>query len=211
MQIYFPEYYEKVRFKSEISAGADWVTRQLVIWAYSLPRNEDGTYIKSVGIFDFDLKGLQAIEELNRSIVPSSAESKCVKAFKYSAKYARHLIPIYRKGIQLPISLEEMFDFEHWKIALERKWLENRQNVDMLLNDPTNWDKMTMSLKEHIRSIGFTSDEEVYLQKFKNEEKENFRKYIMQLGINLKKEALKCFRPFLLQVLEALFPKDTFV
>lgn len=207
LRLYFPDAAKNIKIKSEVGAGADWVTRQLVIWSHSLPRSEDNEYIKSVGIYDNDAKGKEAIEEFKRSISVNSAEYQCVNIFKYSASDARHLIPIYKKGISLPIAIEEMFEYMHWKKAFESAWLENRNNIDMLLKDPSNWDKMTMSLKQHINSIGLTVEEELYLMRFTNKYKDSFRKYILGLEEPDRKKALKCFQPFLAKIVDVLLPK----
>jgi hypothetical protein len=130
-------------------------------------KNENDEYIKCIGLYDNDIKGSKAIDDYIRTVGHSSAESKCAKTIKYIQSYAKHLIPIYKKGIQLPITLEEMFEYEHWRHAKDHSWLVERNNVDLLLKDPAGWNKMSMSLLKYIQSIGLDEKECLYLSKLK--------------------------------------------
>jgi CheY-like chemotaxis protein len=202
LKLFFPEYIGKVRIKSDIGAGASWVTRQLTIWGTSLPKDENGNPIKSAGIYDNDKSGNDAIEELRRTIGETSAATKCIKTFKYTTKYASHLIPVYVKGIKLPITLEEMFDSEIWGHASENKWLEDRNDIEFLLQDPTNWNKRAMGLDDHIKSLGFSEKEALYLNKVCNESKHAFADFVLKMDEHKRRVALKCFQPLLRDVLE---------
>jgi hypothetical protein len=202
IRIYFPEQVGKINIKSNTSAGADWVVRQLIIWASSLPKYEEGKPVKAVGIFDNDKKGNDAIEELHRILGNNSAESKCVRALRYTTKHALHLIPIYTKGIKLPICLEEMFEYEFWQHASDNGWLEERRDIDLILQDPKNWNKRTMGLDEHIASLGFSKEEVVYLGKISNKAKVDFVDFILKLDDNKKMVALKCFKIILEEAIQ---------
>lgn len=205
LRLYFPQYVDKIRLKTEKGAGADWVTRQLVVWASSLPRDENSEYMKCVGIYDDDSKGREAIEQLRKTIHKNSAQENCFKTLKYSTKCARHLVPFYQKGVSLPITLEEMFEFKHWKHAHEMGWVEARSNPDMLLKDPGGWDKMKMSLGEHIASLGFTADETLYLSKVSDENKPAFSDYVLSLPDEERIQALKPISIILQEAIEVMF------
>jgi CheY-like chemotaxis protein len=205
IKLFFPDMLNRIRVNSATSAGAAWVTRQLTIWGSSLPKDEIGSPIKSAGIYDSDKSGIDAIEELKRTIVETSAAAKCFKTFKYTTRYANHLIPIYKKGIKLPIALEEMFDSEIWEHASEQQWLEDRNNIELLLQDPSNWNKRAMGLDDHIKSLGFAEKELLYLNKIRNESKGDFATYILGLEEQKRRETLRCFEPLLKEVFEYLF------
>jgi hypothetical protein len=205
LRLYFPEYIDKIRLKAEKGAGADWVTRQLVVWASSLPRDENSEYIKCVGIYDDDSKGIEAIEQLHKTIPKNSAEQNCIKALKYSTRCAKHLIPIYKKGISLPITLEEMFEYKYWIHAHEMGWVEARSNPDMLLKDPGGWDKMKMSLGDHIASLGFSKNEKLYFSKISAENKQAFCDYILRLAEEERKHALEPISIMLQDAIGAMF------
>lgn len=204
--LYFPEHKGKIKIISEHSAGASWVTRKLIIWGHSLFRDAQDKYIRAAGIYDLDAAGTEAIAELNRTIKENSAESQCIKAFKYATNFAKHLIPIYKKGIRLPITLEEMLSPACWKHAHEKNWLAERNNMDMLLKDPANWDKMKKSLNEHIKDLAFTKEENMFLSKIHFNNKVDFCNHVLNLEESEKRTALSSFEPMLQEVISYLLP-----
>lgn len=205
IRIFYPDLETKIDLKAEKSAGVSWVVRQIVIWAFSLSRGPNGKYIKSVGLLDGDNAGNKGNEEINRIINISSAGSNTFKIFKLSTDYARNLIPLYIKGLNIPITLEEMFPPEYWKVASQKKWLEIRQKPDMLLDDPKKWNKYEMSLQEYLKSLSLSEDEEIYLYKFKNEAKENFCTYITSLEKIEKEAAFLNFKKLIEEISNYLF------
>ncbi|WP_256009439.1 response regulator [Desertivirga xinjiangensis] len=194
IKLHRPELLEKVELKSEKSGGASWVARQVIAWSHMLHRTDKGEEIKSVGLFDGDNAGAQAIEEINRVVKLNSAEGRTFKTFKLSATYARHLIPIKQKGIDLPVCLEEMFPFEQWKFAEAQGWVEQRNNGDHLLSDPKQWNKYTTTLIDHFNNLGLTSEEKVFLNCFKLESKEKFAEYLLNLNETSKIKAFQSFK-----------------
>jgi hypothetical protein len=200
LSLYFPELKNKIRLKSEIGGGAAWITRQLIVWGFSLPKDSNDEYIKSIGLFDNDSKGEECTDELNRLIGFDTARSECVKTIRYQPKHAKHLIPFYQKGIKLPITLEEMFEAKYWEFASKNNWLENRSNVDSLLKESSRWNKMKQSLSEYIDQLGFSPIDLLYLSRVKNEEKTKFCKYLLALDIEERRVAFKNFKPLLEEI-----------
>jgi CheY-like chemotaxis protein len=145
LKVFYPEYLDKIVIKE--SDGASFVSRQIIILAKSLAKNAQGDYIKALGLLDGDDKGNEAKSEIYRVVPENSAEMRTFKTIQLNKKYAKHLIPIFTKGVNIPITLEEIFPFEVWKYAEEQNWLDNRSNVDDFLNDPKSWDKFNISLK----------------------------------------------------------------
>lgn len=209
VKIFCPELDSKIIIKSERGSGASWVARQIIIWGHSLHCNNNGDeYLKAVGLLDGDQAGNEAKSEVNRKIEPSSASSKTYKIFQLSPSYARELIPLCKKGINIPVTLEEMFPVKLWEIAKSKDWLESRQDPDSLLSDPRGWDKMKMSLGEHLSSLGLSKIESIYLEKFKLSSKEDFVKFILSLPFDEQKEALKNFDPLIQDIANYLFPSS---
>lgn len=206
INLFNPELLEKIFIRSERAAGASWVARQLIAWSHTLKRNADG-YIKAVGLFDNDNAGKLALEEVKRVIKLDSAESKTFRSFKLSQSYAKHIIPIKRKGLDLPITLEEMLPESIWKHAKDKEWLENRTNSETLLIDPSKWNKFEVSLKEYLNTIGLSENESIYLLCFKDDCKEEIVKYILSLPIDERKIALSCFEPLIQEMVLYLFPE----
>ena len=67
-----------------------------------------------------------------------------------------------------------MIPYKHWKKALDNGWLEKRNEPDTLLKDPKKWDKMNVSLKDHITSLGLSDEEKIYFKKYRMENKGDF-------------------------------------
>lgn len=114
-------------------AGASWVERQLFIWAKSLVLNEgEGNYIKAIGLFDNDKAGLNAIDKLNSTIIPNSAESKTFTIKKCGYKYSPILKSINSKGISFPTVIEDLLSEEFWNYSKDNNWLV-RRNLNYLV------------------------------------------------------------------------------
>jgi CheY-like chemotaxis protein len=205
IRIFKPELADKITLRSEKSAGASWVARQLIVWSYSLKKN--GTdYIKAIGLLDGDIAGKNAQEEINRVVKNNSAESKTFKTFKLSPTYARHIIPIMQKGLDLPVTLEEMFTSEIWFLAKKNNWLDYRTNSDQLLTNPSKWNNYEISLKDYLLTLGLTDEENLYLLCFKNECKVELTKYILELQPDERKKALSCFENLVNEISVYFFP-----
>lgn len=205
LRIFRPDLIDKISIRSEKSAGASWVARQVIVWSHSL--RKDGTeYTKAIGLLDGDYAGKLAHEEINRVIKIESAESKTFKVFKLSPNYARHIIPIKQKGLDLPVTLEEMFDHQIWLHAKQQNWLELRTNAESLLTNPGRWNKFELSLKDYLLTIGLTEEENVYLHSVKDENKEDLVKFVLDLAEEQRKIALMCFERLIEDISNYFYP-----
>lgn len=192
IKIFYPNLIDKVTLRFEKSGGAAWVARQIIIWANSLNRSITGSdYVKAIGVLDGDKAGNDAKSEINRVVRSSSSGATTFKVVQLSPSHARELIPLYQKKIIVPVTLEELIPIKYRRIAFENGWLTERKSADSLLKDPTDWDKINVSLKEHIKSLGLTVDEELYLMGFKLSKKVEFISYLMSLPMDEKEEALE--------------------
>jgi len=196
IRLFFPDFTGRIEVKSDKGAGASWVARQIIVWAYSL-HGKNGNYVKAAGLLDNDLAGNEAIQEINRKIDNTSAQRQTFKVFKLSPTYARHIIPLYQKGINLPVSLEEMLPYQYWQYAATQGWLEKRHEPVSLLKDSKNWNMLEQSLTEHLSTLGLTTNEQVYLNKVRSECKVHLCDYLLEQTEEKKKEALSCFKPLL--------------
>jgi CheY-like chemotaxis protein len=206
IELFYPQFFDKVIIKSEKNSGAAWVVRQIIVWAHSLPRDENENYIKCIGLFDNDKKGVEAIQEINRIIPANSAEANCFKTIKYQKKHAKHLVPIFSKGLTIPITLEHLFSDNHWKFAEAEGWLETQNHVDTFLNDPKDWDKVTMSMNEHLKTLNLTFEENLYLKKINIKYKVSFIKYILDRSEDDQKKSLLNVKTVVEELLKILFP-----
>lgn len=195
INLFQPDFIDKLDIKTEKSAGASWVASQIVIWAHSLHKlNGTEKLIKSIGLLDGDDAGNGAVAKINRIIKSDSTGAGSFKVFKLKPDYAKDIIPLYQKGLVIPITLEELYSIDFWKYAEEQEWLENRSKPDSLLKDPKQWNKMTQSLGDFIISLNLDESEKLFLKSFKLSSKEKAVKYILDLGIEERKNILVNFK-----------------
>lgn len=206
LSLFKPNFLDKIDIKTEKSAGASWVANQVVIWAHSLHKDNDSNHlIKSIGLLDGDEAGQKAIDEINRIVKPDCTGANSYKIFKITPSYARDLIPLYQKGLNIPTSLEELYSIDFWKYSETQNWLERRQNTDSFLTDPKNWDKMTQSLGEFIASLNLTDEEKIYLKSFKLTSKELAVKYLLSLNKEDKMKILFNFKKLIEDMTNYMF------
>ena len=204
IQLFKPEFVEKIEIKFQRSSGASWVANQIVVWANSLNKDNDGKLIKCIGLLDGDQAGIDAITEINRVIKSDSAGANSFKVFKLKPDYAINIIPICQKGLIIPITLEELYPPELWKYAESKDWLEERNKMDELLKDPKSWNKWEENLKDYINRIGLSQDESIYLKTFKLTAKEKVVKYIIGMEIDEKTRTLQNFEKIVSDMIEYL-------
>ena len=208
IKVFFKDYIDKVYIDTiNYGGGSSWVERQITIWAKSLylKDKEQNVYLKSVGLFDNDKAGLESINNVKTQIIENSAESKTFSLIKLAPKYAKHLVPIYKEGILLPITLEEMIAPFCWEEAKKRSWLDKRKIDEKILHDPTKWDKMNMSLKEYFSNVSIQDSSSLYLDyKMNSDFKISFAEYIFSLSFDLQKKALVSFEPLLRDIFKKL-------
>ncbi|WP_286778617.1 MULTISPECIES: hypothetical protein [Sphingobacterium] len=149
-------YYEELltMFKIEyidFGGGTSWVERKIQIWSKTLNRKEDGSYLKSIGLFDHDLPGLKSIEIINQSIRVDSAERNTFTILSTSAKYSPLLKSIKSKGINFYTTMEDLIGIDIWQSAKENGWLESRKETDFINNVKVD--------EEFLLSEGFTEEE----------------------------------------------------
>jgi hypothetical protein len=191
--LFRPDALEVIEIESNKSAGASWVTRQLIVWAHSLHKNSDGEIIKAAGLFDGDEAGRFAVSEVNRVVKADSAEAKTFKMFNLSLSYAIHLRPIKQKGIVVPVCLEEMFGVEQWNFAKCNGWLELRNKPYSLLKTPANWNSFEISFKDYLDKLNLTDEEKLYLNIVGHNFKIDFVNHILGHSEESKKKVFSCY------------------
>lgn len=193
--LFQPDYIDKLNINTEKSAGASWVANQVVIWAHSLHKTSDTKQlIRGIGLLDGDDAGQDAIDEINRIIKSDCTGANSFKIFKLKADYAKNLIPLYKKGLVIPVTMEELYSNDFWKYSESQGWLESRNKPDSLLKDPKKWDKMSQSLGEYITTLKLEDSEKLFLKSFKLSSKEKAVKHILELEQVERKKVLINFK-----------------
>jgi hypothetical protein len=190
MKHFFPEYVGKIRVHSE--GGVNLVIKKLIVWAFSLSKDEDGLYVKAIGLLDGDRAAEDGKKEFLMHVNSSHIGQKLCKICNLNQNFAKDTIPLFRRGISFGICLEDMLPP---KILLEVKrngWLENRQ-----IDDPKGWDKHNKSLNEHISELNLSVEESVYLSRVKLKHKEDVCDLVLSLNGEEKTNALRNFEKVL--------------
>lgn len=205
INIFKPEFNDKIDIKYQKSGGANWVANQIVVWAMSHSKNKKGELIKCIGLLDGDQAGIDANIEINRVVKSNSAGANSFKIIKLIPDYAIDTIPLYKKGLIIPITLEELYPINFWRYAEKKGWLEERQKLDNFLKDPKLWNKREQSLNDYIQTLDLSDEERIYLKSFKLSSKETVVKYIERLSLKEKQEVLKNFEKLINNTVSYLF------
>lgn len=203
IKLFYPHVLSKIVIKS--CGGAAFVSRDVIIWGKSLYKDSAGLPIKAIALLDGDEAGRDAKTEIERVIPLNSAENKTFRILQLSCKIANHLIPLYSKGVKIPVTFEELFTADYWLYAESNDWLEKRQGIDDLLEDPRAWDKFNVSLKDYISGLDLSEELLRYILKFKKDKKDLFCKYIISLNTAQKYDAYKNIKFLIDEALKTLF------
>jgi len=206
LKLYYPEYINQISIETvKFGGGCTWVQRQLIIWGKMLHRKDDSKYLQAVGLFDNDKAGLQAINDLQSYVSNESAEHQTFSVVKLSVKHAKHLIPIYKNGICLPVRLEELYPVSCWDEAQKKGWLSSKKLFNEINKTPTNWDQDALSFKDYIKSLDIPNELMIYIDKKVNDDyKSHFNNYILSMDEMKQKEILLSFKELLSDILEKI-------
>ncbi|NTD99925.1 hypothetical protein G6M26_30790 [Agrobacterium tumefaciens] len=206
-EMFFPGELEKLDIQAvKGGGGASWVERQLMIWGKSLhcKGESNSIYLRAVGLFDQDEPGLKAIANVRRVITDDSAENKTLAILKLDRKYARHLIPMYVKGIKIPVTLEEMLPPFCWEYALSKKWLVKREiKATFFVKQEHSQNFRNQSVVDELK---LKSEELIYIDwKFNPEFKTDIIKYINGLDYDQQRIALASFEELIKEIIKKLW------
>lgn len=113
-------------------AGANYVVNNLLAWQYrtiNLPKNER---YKAIGIVDDDKAGRDAKKTFDDQ-----------RGITSKHRYAEiHILPkpkwfteVSDDGLNVPITLEEMYPLDYWGEAIVKGWLEKRKRTKLLSDE----------------------------------------------------------------------------
>ncbi len=164
----------ELNIKTQRSAGVNWISDSIKAWVYS--RKE----IKIAGILDFDEAGNKCKKEILEN------DKKCKKYNQngllklIQIQKPLHIIDIYRVGIKIPITMEELYPFEIWEYARKKYYLENREDIHKYLKKiPPE-----ISIKDFLIKNKSMDDQLVIycIKKVKDGAKEKLANYLVSLS-----------------------------
>ncbi len=196
-ELFSPGLLEKTALRSENGAGANWVKDMLIAWAHGRVQ------YKALGICDLDLAGTTAKREVHEnSRVKTANHTSQLNGTKQQIAVIQldktpSLIPIFKKGLKLPVALEELFPIEVWRHADSKGWLEERGEI-VRLNEFT---ALGTTFEDYCRAKDITEDELFLLVKCVSmESKEKFAKYVVNLTSNELAAAFSSFSPLVKKI-----------
>jgi len=147
-------------------AGANYVANMLRSWEYRSKHLALERRAKAVGIVDADGEGLSAA----RRFEEEGASWKHVSLLTLSTP--DHLLPAAALGIEIPVTLEELWPCEIWRQAHDRNWLVDRPKKGLIGG------KLTQRLvEENARLTDFLSDSwRIYFEKCADSDVEHHAK-----------------------------------
>ncbi len=186
-----PQLLKKIKIQTKKSAGYNYVKDSLFAWAFS------GKTIKAAGLFDFDKQAREAKNEVDsHKKVQKAKKDKVLKTILLPK--ASHIVSIFKKGINISFSIEELFPIFIWKHAEEQGWLEDKQ--DMLENN--NFKSIDRSFQDFCDSLSVTDEEKLYLKKVSDENKKNFSNYVIRLKGEVRDKAFFGFKTLIVELEE---------
>ncbi len=176
LDIFYPEYRDKISLKSQKNAGTNWVAQQMVIWGHMFPKDKGGP-IKAVALFDGDNAGNKAREDMLQKLKSSKQQISC-KNVQLIPKHSKNLIEFYRIGIKIEIEIESLLPIEILQKADENGWLESRN--PMFVETPKDWNPVEERIPEYLNKKGIPEDYLIYLKKVSQRHKEEFIEFVVQ-------------------------------
>lgn len=162
----------------------------LISWAHGrIPH-------KALGICDVDDAGTaarKAVHENERVVTANHSSAKAGQKqhiHVIQLDKPQRLMAIFKKGLCLPIALEELFPIEVWKHAEEQKWLVEREDIVRV----NGFTALGITFEDFCRSKGADEEELFLLTKcVPNESKEKFAKYVCKLSGQACSDAFAAF------------------
>ncbi|UWX60029.1 response regulator [Chryseobacterium oranimense] len=197
---YFPELIDKISVKTQTSAGSNWVANQLVAWSHSMYKDNDGNFIKCVGILDNDEAGRRSKKELDAKSF-SGNQQKTSKSIPLGPKYNPSILDFYKKGCKIEIDIESLFEIDVWIEAESKGILEMRNPV--FSEAPTNWQPFEETSKDFMLNQGISEQHLLYTKKVKSLKKDDFLKLVRNDESKLKQKLVN-FKTLLDDIIKEL-------
>ncbi len=199
LELLAPTVLERATVRSEDQAGAPWVKDMLISWAHSR------TSHLALGLFDDDDAGREAksavvnndrVKSSNQAFLRENGRHR-IKALLLGAYKPHALVAIARKGLLLPIALEELFPIEVWRYAEQKGWLIERSEA-VALNKFTALDD---TFENYCRSKNASKDELLLLtRQLKPFAKGKLARYVCGLSGQALNDAFVGFAPLVKEV-----------
>ena len=106
-------------------AGTTLIKNWVIAWLHS------GNKSKMMAVFDKDLAGGKAFQEIkNNTLYASQNQKTSVKVIQL--ELSKNIIELYRAKLHIPIEIEHLLSPQVWKKAIEKKYTTPRTAIELL-------------------------------------------------------------------------------
>ena len=199
LELFFPQFKNKLSIKSQSNAGANWVGNQVIIWSLQNFKDGNDKNLICVGLLDSDEAGNLAKKVINEKLTTQN-EQNSFKIVQILPKYNNELLKFYSVKCKIELEIESLFPIEIFEYAESKNWLEYRNQT--FISNPTDWEQHHQTTSQYIISKGIEEKNLLYTKKVKMSKKIAFSNYVMNLED--KKNTFKNFEPLIKEIIKSL-------
>lgn len=203
ISLFYPELAKQIQIKTQNNAGAKWVANQITSFAHQLQKDDNGNYIKAIGLLDSDAAGNEAKKDIVR-VIDTANKNATFRLLQIQARYNPDLIAFYSKGCKIEMDIESLLPLEALEYAQNNNWLENR--ISLFIEHPKGFNYLETTGIEYLKHKGITDSQLVYTKKVTFAAKEKLFKYVS--SFEDKASIYKNFKPLLDDIKNYLIPQD---
>lgn len=199
LDVFLPQFKNKISIKSQSHAGANWVGNQVIIWSLQNFKNANDENITCVGILDSDEAGNLAKKVINEKLTTQN-EQNSFKILQILPKYNNELLKFYSVKCKIELEIESLFPIEIFEYAESKGWLEYRNQT--FISNPADWEQHHQTTNQYIISKGIEEKNLLYTKKIKMTKKIAFSNYV--LNLENKRITFKNFEPLIKEIVKSL-------
>lgn len=220
-KIIIDKYLEKINLSDHIKVlecgSASGVSDYMKSWLFN-PNFEGDYQYYILGIVDNDKAGIKAKQDFNEFLTEISSVDRIQKKIDRNNRKDGLILSLNSKslgtnlikhlGNSVPITIEMLFDPEHWKYGIKKGWVVSRNSIDIMHILSNKMDNLDISPKKWLREQGISDDYSIYIyNEVRDESKTAFAKYIISQATDFSALG-EILNPFIKKIKRTLGIKD---
>lgn len=220
-KIIIDKYLEKINLSDHIKVlecgSASGVSDYMKSWLFN-PNFEGDYQYYILGIVDNDKAGIKAKQDFNEFLTEISSVDRIQKKIDRNNRKDGLIRSLNSKslgtnlikhlGNSVPITIEMLFDPEHWKYGIKKGWVVSRNSIDIMHILSNKMDNLDISPKKWLREQGISDDYSIYIyNEVRDESKTAFAKYIISQATDFSALG-EILNPFIKKIKRTLGIKD---
>lgn len=178
IEVFYKDYEKELNVISQKNAGANWVANQIPIWAMKLQKDQEGKYIKAIGLLDSDEAGNIAKINIEKRNLTDN-EKQCCGLYQLKPNFNLDILEFYKNKCKIELEIESLFPLFILEYAESQNWLEFRTQT--FIEPPSDWKQHEETSIQYISKKNISDAKLLYLKKVKIEKKMAFCKYVESL------------------------------